>query len=196
MHGLVNRSIQNFVQDVYGVPLWSEIATQAGLDGDGFEAMLTYEDTLTYAVIDMACARLNKSRSDFLEDLGTYLISHPNMWRIRRLLRFGGADLVDFLESIGDLPDRARLAIPDFEVPTLRVEAVDPTNYVIDCENACDGVEHVMLGCLRAMADDYGALAIVQTVELPHRPNASAVEIMLLSTSFAAGNSFMLTEGR
>ncbi len=196
MHGLINRSIQNFVQDVYGEPVWAEVTAAAALEPRTFEAMLTYDDDVTSRVIDVTSARLKKPRSDFLEDLGTYLVSHPNMWRIRRLLRFGGADLEEFLESLGDLADRSRLAIPDLEVPAFKVETVDGTRYTLEWEATVDGFEHVLLGCLRGMADDYGALAMVECLDVSDRPGVRAVEIMLLSTSYAAGNSFMLAGDR
>lgn len=31
MHGLINRSIQCFVQDTYGAELWADVAADAGL---------------------------------------------------------------------------------------------------------------------------------------------------------------------
>ena len=41
MHGLVNRSIQSFLQDTYGERLWARIADGLELEPSGFEAMLS-----------------------------------------------------------------------------------------------------------------------------------------------------------
>lgn len=200
MHGLMNRSLQNFVRDVYGQHVWTEIASGAGLDFDEFEAMLTYDDALTMAVVESASERLNKTRDVLLEDLGTYLVTHPNTWRIRRLLRFGGADLVDFIESLNDLADRARLAVPDLVLPRMQIRSVpgELASYTLTCDPRFPGMEFVTLGCLRAMADDYGALAVVDIDEdgpdgdHADDPPPPRLSVMLLSTSFAEGNSFDL----
>ncbi|HSF65719.1 MAG TPA: heme NO-binding domain-containing protein, partial [Paracoccaceae bacterium] len=77
MHGLINRSIQSFLRDTYGDALWSGVARGAALGFDSFEPMLTYDASLTDAVVDAAARLLDRPRDSVLEDLGTYLVSHP-----------------------------------------------------------------------------------------------------------------------
>ncbi|MDZ7908979.1 MAG: heme NO-binding domain-containing protein [Gemmobacter sp.] len=117
MHGLINRSIQCFLRDTYGAPVWATIVREAGLGFDSFETMLTYDAALTDAVLEAAARVLGKPRDYVLEDLGTYLVTHENTQAVRRLLRFGGVSFADFLHSLEDLPGRARLALPDIELP-------------------------------------------------------------------------------
>lgn len=190
MHGLINRSMQNFLVDTYGRDAWCGIASGAGLDEAGFETMLTYEDALTLRVLDAAAGRLGKSRETVLEDMGTYLVSHPNRSSLRRLLRFGGDGFVDFLHSLDDLPDRARLAVPDLEMPILRLRDLGGGQYRLDCGLDRPEVLHVVIGALRAVADDYGALAIAGTA------GDRAISIHVLSTSFAEGRQFDLAPRR
>ena len=111
MHGLINRAIQCFVTDSYGPEKWADAARWAELGLVDFESMLTYEDSMTHRAIDAVCHVLNRPRTDIMEDIGTYLVSHPNTEALRRLLRFGGVNFVEFLQSLDDLPDRARLAV-------------------------------------------------------------------------------------
>lgn len=195
MHGLVNRSLENFVRDVYGDDVWMAVAAAAAIEPPTFEAMLDYDDATTRAVVDAAVVRLRKPREVLLEDLGTYLVSHPNMSRIRRLLRFGGQGFVDFLDSLDDLPDRVRLAVPALAMPSLRLVACGQMRYRLYCGEEPDGGVHVILGILRAMADDYGALAFVDFSEEAEgcgRSGDLAIDISVLSTSFAEGRSFRL----
>ena len=96
MHGLVNKAIQCFVLDTYGRETWREMAQSAALPVMQFEAMLIYEDTLTEQALDATARFLDKPRTDVLEDIGTYLASHPNVEALRKLLRFGGAHFVEF----------------------------------------------------------------------------------------------------
>ena len=133
MHGLTNRAIQCFVRDTYGAATWRDVAAEADLGPHGFEAMLRYDDEVTWRVLALVCERLAKPEDAVLEDLGTYLVSHPNVEALRRLLRFGGVDFVDFLHSLDDLSDRARLAVPDLALPPIEVEADSDERFRLRC---------------------------------------------------------------
>jgi Haem-NO-binding len=190
MHGLINRSLQCFLRDSYGPPVWAAIAREAGLGFDSFEAMLTYDAALTDAVIDAAARQLDRPRETVLEDLGTYLVSHPNVEALRRLLRFGGVNFVDFLHSLEDLPGRGRMAVPDLDLPNLALLDHGEDQFSLTCRAPVQGGGHVMLGLLRAMADDYGALVMLEHQGL--KGDAEVISIHILEQSFAAGRRFDL----
>ena len=193
MHGLVNRAIQRFVADSYGEEKWRATMKGAGLDFIEFEAMWDYDQDVTEKVLASTCKVLERGREDVLEDIGTYLVSHPNVSAVRRLLRFGGLNFVEFLHSLDDLPDRARLAVSELYLPRVEVIERDPTCYVLRCYGDCCGWGHVFVGVLRAMADDYGYLAFL---EHKGRENGvETVEIVLLETGYAVGRSFDLGAG-
>ncbi|RYH08504.1 heme NO-binding domain-containing protein [Tropicimonas sp. IMCC6043] len=190
MHGLVNRSIQCFVRDTYGDALWSDIAEKIGISAAGFEAMLVYDDTLTHDLLDNVTQRLDKPVDMVLEDVGTYLISHPNTEAIRRLLRFGGVTFAEFLSSLDDLPDRARLAVPDLEMPGLELFGGEDGQFELRVHGADRGFAYVLMGILRALADDYGALVFLEHVELDG--GEIVIRISLLDAEFSEGRSFSL----
>lgn len=190
MHGLVNRSLQCFLRDSYGPLAWSAVARRAGLGFDSFEAMLTYDADLTEAVINAAALQLSRPRETLLEDLGTYLVSHPNVEALRRLLRFGGVTFVDFLHSLEDLPGRGRMAVPDLDLPMLALSEVGDDQFLLTCTAPVQGCGHVLLGLLRAMADDYGALVLIEYQGLDR--GADLIGILILEQSFAVGRQFDL----
>lgn len=190
MHGLVNRALQGFLIDTYGEVTWDEVLSQAGLPAGGFESMLHYEDRLTGEVIVAASAVLYKDRCSLLEDLGTYLLSHPNQEGLRRLMRFGGDSFFDFLQSLDDLSGRARLALPDLDMPDLTIQHDSHNRFVLLVRWGLPGAGSVFLGALRAMADDYGALAFFEAEE--GEEGEERVVIDLVDQSFASGRSFTL----
>jgi hypothetical protein len=202
MHGLVNRSLQCFLRDTYGDDLWQECARSVGLGPEGFEAMLDYEDSVTLGVVDAAVAALGKPRDALLEDLGTYMVSHPNSEPIRRLLRFSGASYVEFLHALDDLPDRARLAVGDLDLPALELVEEVPGRFTLHVGGPDIGFASVLAGALRAMADDYGALALIEAVPSPTGAGGGPddlrgtpqVAIALLDRAFAEGRSFTLAQ--
>jgi hypothetical protein len=191
MHGLINKAVQCFVRDTYGAPVWAAVARTAGLGEQGFEAMLDYPDALTGALIDAAAAVLARPRETVLEDLGTYLVSHPNTGPLRRLLRFGGVDFADFVLSLDELPDRGRLALPDLDLPDLRLEDHGGGRFTLTCTSPVAGAGHVVVGLLRAMADDYGALAWLE--HEGSGADGESIAIALCDPAHAEGRGFELS---
>lgn len=190
MHGLALRAIQLFVTDLYGSAIWSRVLDTAGLEFDDFEAMLTYSDDVGERTLGAVTQVLDRPRAEIFEDVGTYLVSHPNTESVRRLLRFGGFTFVEFLHSLDDLPERARLAVPNLELPELELREHSGCHFSLTCRGHPEGIGHVLMGLLRTMADDYGVLALVE-----HRGGGQGTEtlaITLLESSFAKGRDFAL----
>ncbi len=191
MHGLVNRAIECFVRDTYGQAAWSAVMGRTDLGIASFEAMLVYDPAVTASVMRAAAAHFEKPRESLLEDLGAYLVSHPNVEAVRRLLRFGGLTFPDFLRSLDDLADRAHLAVPDLGLPAMELHEFGDQSYSLAVRGGPPGFGHVMLGALRAMADDYGTLALLE-----HRGRSNGEErlaISLIDGAFSEGRDFALS---
>ena len=209
MYRLINRSIQCFLRDVYGADLWRRTSRLAGLDDDGVDLLVASDARMTRNLLDQAAPLLGKCQEVLLEDLGTYLVSHPNCESVRRLLRFSGETFEDFLLSLDDLPDRARLAVPDLVMPALRLLDEGDGRFVVELAGGgpggVPGFAEVVAGALRALADDYGALVLIEA-EPPeagrqdHGPGAPSgpdpelrrITLSLLEHDFSAGRHFSL----
>jgi len=196
MHGLIHRSIQNYMCDCYGMDAWREVAARAGVMPPDFEPMLSYEDAVAHAVLEAMGLVLRRPRAEVMEDIGTYLVSHPNTEAVRRLLRFGGTNFEDFLHSLDDLPDRARMAVADLHLPAIELHGHAGGRYSLICNSATTnsgamkGFGHLMTGVLRVMADDYGALALLDLEE--DAQGREIVRIQLVATDYADGRAFQL----
>lgn len=190
MHGLMNRAVECFVRDTYGRRTWSTVARNAGLEDGSFESMLTYDEAVTDAVLEAAVAELDKPLDVFLEDLGTYIVSHPTTEALRRLLRFGGVSFYEFLNSLDELRGRARLAVSDLDLPELELQEQGDGSFLLYCRYHRPGFGHVLTGILRAMADDYGALVLLDVVE--RRDDVEVLSIVVLEAAFAEGRRFQL----
>lgn len=196
MHGLVNRAIERFTCDTYDEKFWYDVCARAGLGACAFEAMLIFDSTVTERVLGALARALGKDRDEVLEDIGTFLVSARASGGLRRLLRFSGTDFVDFLHSLDDLPARARLAVPDLMLPQLELHEHAAHCYSLSVRAADGGHDrygHVMLGLLRAMADDYGALAMLE--HKGARGTEEVIAITLLEAAFAEGRAFDLGAG-
>ncbi|UWR27429.1 heme NO-binding domain-containing protein [Sulfitobacter sp. S223] len=190
MHGLINHSFQSFMRDSYGERAWLEVAARAGITPPSFEAMLSYDDAITPAVLNAMALVLRRSSDEVMEDIGTYLVTHPNTEAVRRLLRFGGMNFEDFLYSLDDLPDRARMAVSDLRLPAIELHSHEAGRYSLICESPIAGFGHLMMGVLRVMADDYGTLAVLDLEQ--SETGRETVQIQLIETDYSNGRVFDL----
>lgn len=189
MNGLISRGLYSYVRGHHGSALWSDAVAEAGLAPGEFEAMLTYEDALTSRMFDAVAGLLKRPRPNVMEEVGTHMLTNPGGESIRRLLRFVGATFEDFLNSLDDLPERTRLAVPHFNLPEMRLRKHSGGQYSLLCAAPVAGYGHVMVGLLRVMADDYRALALFE-----HRgtgPEGDCVAITLIETSHSVGQTFV-----
>jgi hypothetical protein len=191
MHGMVNRALQGFVTATYGAEIWAEVRSQAGLPFDDFETMLDYPDAMTMACFQATAHVLHKHPNAVLEDIGTWLVTDATLEPLRRLMRFSGPGFLDFLFSLEELGERGHIALPGLDMPRITLERLDPSNFRVKARWSLPGIGPIMMGCMRAMADDYGALALLELDGIAP-DGTEAVHVQLLDTAHSEGRSFDL----
>jgi hypothetical protein len=189
MLGLVNRAIEGFLTDTYGYETAQAILAKAGAPREGFEPMRHYDERTTVRVLKVAASHLERPVHSILEDIGTYLVWHPNVPAVRRLLRFCGASFEEFVETLDDLPARAAVALPDLHLPRVRTESSGPGAYALRFEGSF-GAAGFLCGVLRAMADDFGALVTIDVDRSDRR--AEVLSITVHDANFSEGRDFQL----
>ncbi|MDE9449322.1 heme NO-binding domain-containing protein [Aliiroseovarius sp. Z3] len=193
IHGLIFWCFEGFLIYTYGAGRWRSIMGDLDLGYDSFEPLFRYDVDLANRLISAAARQLGKPADTLLEDFGTFLVTDERVERVRRLLRFGGVDYTDFLHSLEDLSGRAQLAVPDLDLPTIELDAVSAEEFRITCYNVSDGVGFILLGILRALADDYGALAYLE--HLGREGQDETISIRLLEMRHGTGRAFHLAAG-
>lgn len=193
MYGLVHRALQCFAQDIYGRDLWEKVVRDAELHCYEYEAMLDYPDDHLDGILNALSERLDRTPMQLSEDVGAYLVTHPRMEPVRRLMRFGGTNFEEFVLSLEDLHDRVKLALPDLELPKFEVEMHSATCFSVASISSRPGFGAVLSGILRAMADDYGALVMLDLGSAVRGDaRIETVKIELFEAEFAAGRDFGL----
>ncbi|AGT09408.1 heme NO-binding domain-containing protein [Paracoccus aminophilus] len=180
MLGLVNRSIEVFLRTTYGEPLWQEVARKSSIDVRGFNSLREYKDDLTTTLLRNAAAKLGKPSLDILEDTGAWLV---RLEPIRRLLRFSGSDFAEFVAALEELPGRARMAVPRLPFPPVTVVRLGPDHIRISGRDWPFGLQWMLAGALRGMADDYGVLVIIEA-------RVEAVEMKVLVEGYTDSRPF------
>ncbi|MFZ1469184.1 MAG: heme NO-binding domain-containing protein [Paracoccaceae bacterium] len=194
MYGLLLRSIQAYLRATFGAVVWARVLRLSGQPVDGFEPMLPYDAQVLDSVLAAAAAELNRPVEAILEDVGTFLVANPDHQSLRRLLRFGGATFAEFLQSLEELPDRARLALPDLELPQITLHETGPGFFRLTFGSSFAAFYPVALGALRATADDYGALVLIDTEPSCNEGLSGAVlSVNLLEPEHGLGQRFELS---
>jgi Haem-NO-binding len=181
MDALLLRSLQSYVLDTFGIPSWQEICRLADSPVETFEPMLHYDSGMADRIAQVAAERLGRPVDAIWEDVGTHLVTNPDQEGVRRLLRFGGISFVDFLHSLEELPGRARLAMPGLDLPEFSLTVTGPDQFELRIQSHLRGTQRVLSGILTAMADDYGALCVIEpatedctTISVLDRTHATA----------------------
>jgi len=124
--------------------------------------MMVFDTPITIRIVACATEVLNLGLADFLQSLGTYLVSQATLQAVRRLLPFGVVDFVDFLFFLDDLHDRERLAVPDLFLPKLELRERTVNQFSLTIRSDLPDFGHVLIGLLTAMADNHGALVMLE----------------------------------
>lgn len=191
MFGLLLRSIQAYLRGTFGPAVWARVLRAAGQPPEGFEPMLPYDARAVKRILAAAVQELNRPADAILEDVGTFLVADPGHRALRRLLRFGGAGFMDFLHSLEELPDRARLALPGLHLPQITLMQAAPGQVRLAVTGALPALLPVGLGALRAMADDYGALVLI---DLERGRDGATLTVQLLEPAHGEGQRFALAQ--
>ena len=162
MLGLICKSLEGFVRDQHGDLQWERIRRAARLPFERFEALRIYDDAVLMDLVAATGGVLDRRQSPLLEDIGHWICTHRPLEPVRRLIRFSGTSFVDLLFSLEEIEDRARIALPNLHLPQFRVELTASDEFVVTSQWMVPGAAAVLTGMLRAMADDYGTLAIIE----------------------------------
>lgn len=193
MQGFVNKAIQNFIIDTYGPTRWADVTRQSEIGLTHFESLLDYDPQISQRLLRSATMALEQPSETLLEDMGHHLVAHRRNEGLRRLLRFSGNTFEDFILSLDELPDRVRLAVEEIDLPEIEITQPETNQFLLTLGDQLPGFEWVLIGTLRALADDYGALALID-----HQSGAARPQILLtlVNSNYAAGRQFDLGQSK
>ena len=194
MHGLICKAIEEFVSDQHGSQAWAEVRVAAQLPFEHFESLRTYDQALAERVFNVAAASLRLDRSALFEDVGAWVCTHPRLEAVRRLIRFTGRTFVDLLYALDEMHDRACMAVPGLNLPRYRLDREGEGEFEIHSRWRIGGGAAVLTGVLRAMADDYGTLALIDAGEVRFANGLwhERIHVRVVDHAYQAPREFML----
>ena len=163
MNGLINRAIEQLVVSMQGEAGWRGVCAHAGVAADGFVAMKSYDDDVTFRLVEAVSKRLDLPTDQVLEAFGMYWITYTADEGYGALMSSGGTHLREFLMNLDDLHGRVENLFPALRLPLFRVEDIAPTEYRIFYTSERGGLAPMVLGLVKGLAKRFG-----ESVEVLH----------------------------
>jgi len=194
MHALVFKGIRGFFMALHGTTVWAKIMQDAHISDDDIDLDRLTDVALGRGLLTTGAKAMGQDMPQMLEAFGLYLTAHPTTQALRRLMRFSGADFIEFLYALPDLPPRVALAVPDLHLP--RIDVADmPGGVEVAVRDDLPGFEHILAGIIGGMADDYGALIHIEQTDCQandDRPEYSYWAVLVIDEFHSSGRSFSL----
>ena len=175
MYGLVNRAIEQLVLSLKGEAGWRGVCAHAGLAADGFVSMQTYDDDVTFRLVQSVSARLGLPPEQVLEAFGEYWITYTAEEGYGELMAAGGNNLREFLGNMNDMHARVETIFPQLRPPTIRVEDVSDTEYRIHYLSEREGLAPMVVGLVKGLAKRFGQSIEVMQVQFKADVNGEDV---------------------
>ncbi len=165
MYGMVNEGVHALVASIYGEQAWEEICTRAGLQRAKFELMSTYEDEVTYDLVDAICAKTGLAPEEVLETFGKYWIKYAGASAYGSLMRLSGRTFIERIMGLDDMHERILLSMPHLKPPSFDLEEVESGIFHLHYFSVREGLAPMVIGLLHGLASETGETVEVRIIE-------------------------------
>jgi len=156
MYGLVNRAIEQLVESLKGQEGWRRVCAAADWPDEGFVAMQTYDDALTYRLVGAVSAELGMPSDDVLRAFGAYWILYTAEEGYGDMLAMCGSDLRSFLEGMNRMHARVEATMPHIRPPHFEVHAGEDGSLTLHYESEREGLAPMVEGLITGLARRFG----------------------------------------
>lgn len=164
MYGLVNRAVESMVRERFGAATWQAIQTRAGIEDEGFLAMRTYPDDITYRLVGAASAELNLPAETVLEAFGEYWVNQTARASYGDLMHLQGRTLPEFLQNLDQMHSRLALTFKQMRPPSFRCTEITPESLLLHYESDRAGLVPFVVGLVKGLGTFFSTPVRVEIV--------------------------------
>ncbi len=187
MYGMVNDAVRTFIVQNHGEAAWATICDDANVTTREFEQLLTYDDDVTYRLVGAISKHLGADASQVLEVFGQYWPEYAKGTAVGNMIKFGGDSFIDTLESLDEMHQRVKIAMPDLRPPSFELEPVDDENYRLHYFSEREGLAPMVVGLLHGLAAQHEV--VVQVEHVAKKGDASDHDVFGIRVSAAVAES-------
>jgi hypothetical protein len=167
VYGLVNRAVEDMAREAGGAALWDRLRHAAGVPDEHLLSMRSYDDELTYRLVDAAAAELGLPVDEVLRRFGRHWIVYTGQHGYGPLLAMGGRDLPQFLANLDAMHSRIALSMPELRPPSFRVTELGPDRFRVVYRSHRAGLGPMVQGLLEGLGELFATPVVVTPVVEP-----------------------------
>ncbi|MFY7864872.1 heme NO-binding domain-containing protein [Roseateles sp.] len=164
MYGLVNRAIEQLVVSLKGEDGWERVCQRAGWEDQGFIAMQTYDDAVTYLLVGAVSQELGLPANEVLKAFGEYWILYTAEEGYGEMLAMCGNDLLSFLRHMNHMHARIEVTMPHIRPPDFKVNELSDREFELVYQSDREGLAPMVEGLITGLAKRFNQqIDITQT---------------------------------
>jgi hypothetical protein len=155
MYGLVNQAVQGMVVAGFGEDAWERIKSEAGVDIDAFVSMESYDDSITYSLVEAGSTILNLPPEAILRAFGEYWVLETAAEGYPELMQAAGSTLPEFIGNLDQLHSRVMMTFPELCPPSFNCKEIDPGELRVAYMSERVGLEPMVIGLLEGLGKHF-----------------------------------------
>jgi len=155
MYGLVNQAVQGMVVAGFGEDTWERIKREAGVDIEAFVSMESYDDSITYSLVQAGSAILDMTPEAILRAFGEYWVLVTAAEGYPELMQAAGSTLSEFIGNLDQLHSRVLMTFPELCPPSFNCKEIDPGELRVAYMSERVGLEPMVIGLLEGLGKHF-----------------------------------------
>ena len=152
-------------QSRYGEAKWEEIKEEASFEEIGFISMKSYDDRITYSLVEAASKLTGRSSSDLLRSFGEYWVLHTSREGYGEMMDSAGNTLVEFLKGLNMMHFRLGKIMPDMIMPHFEVTDEMENSLLLHYKSKRDGFTDMVIGIVKGLSKKFNTECIITIVQ-------------------------------
>lgn len=181
MYGLINQALKELVQSRAGNQVWSDICATVGVSAEDFDAMLPYEDSLTYRLVSVTSATLAIPATELLRMFGLQWVEFTARHGYGEMMDLFGRDLKSCLKNLNRMHGHMGAMMPDLHPPRFIVEEGGEHSLTLHYHSPREGLAPLVVGILEGLAKKFHENVQIKHIAKNERSDHDEFEVAFVA---------------
>jgi guanylate cyclase soluble subunit beta len=169
MYGLIHTALQQMIVENYGAERWSEVLKIASVSDESFFSTRSYDDEVTFALVQSVSEVLSAPIDDCLELFGQFWLKEFAPQSYDMLLQAAGSSLFDFLDNLNALHDRISTTFVGYVPPSFHLQRVSDSEATLEYRSSRNGMVPFVIGLIKGMQDRFDVQITIHAVNVVNK---------------------------
>jgi hypothetical protein len=165
MYGIVNKSMEELVGELFGKETWDKVLIRSGVETTFFISNEPYDDAITFKLAVAISEETALPLDKVLFAFGEWWILKTTLQKYGGLMSTGGKTLGDFLKNLPEFHNHIMLLYPKMTPPEFQVSDEEATSIHIHYFSKRQGLKDFVHGLLSGIAKLFKTEAEITLLE-------------------------------